>query len=150
MMLANVFLGLLVMIGCLFVQALLVTAAVQTYGRHLAVLNSGSLSSTVVVICGVMLVLVVGNFLQVCIWGALFVQLGEFEEFKVAVYHSAVNFATLGYGDIVMSERHRILGPMQSLNGILMMGVSTAVVMSALQDALLRIRTARGGGRPSD
>ena len=145
-MLENIVLGLLVMVGCLFVQALLVAAALQTYVRSRTRVESGSFSSTVLVICGVMLVLVVGNFLQVCIWGALFVQLGEFEEFKVAVYHSAVNFATLGYGDIVMSEKHRLLGPIQSLNGILMMGVSTAVVMSALQDALLRIRTARGNG----
>ncbi|TDG12049.1 two pore domain potassium channel family protein [Seongchinamella unica] len=142
-MFQNVILGLLVMVGCLFVQALLVTAAMRTYARHSAAVERGSFGSTMLVICGVMIVLVVGNFLQVCIWGALFIQLGEFEDFQVAVYHSAVNFATLGYGDIVMSARHRILGPMQSLNGILMMGVSTAVVMSALQDALQRMRSAR-------
>lgn len=142
-MLENIVLGLLVMVGCLFVQALLVAAAMQTYGRHLAAVESGTFGSTVLVICGVMIVLVVGNFLQVCIWGGLFMKLGEFEDYRVAVYHSAVNFATLGYGDIVMSERHRILGPIQSLNGILMMGVSTAVVMSALQDALQRTRAAR-------
>jgi hypothetical protein len=148
-MLQNIGLGMLVMIGCLFVQALLVVAAVQTYGRKRAAVESGSLSSTVLVIGGVMLVLVVGNFLQVCIWGVLFVQLGEFEDYQLAIYHSAVNFATLGYGDIVMSEKHRILGPMQSLNGILMMGVSTAVVMSALQDALQRVGAARNVAKKS-
>ena len=62
--------------------------------------------------------------------------LGEFAHFKNAAYHSAVNFATLGYGDIIMSEQHRILGPMQAVNGVLMVGVTTAVVMSALQNAL--------------
>ena len=150
MMLANALLGFLVMAGCLVVQALLVTAAIRTYGRHLALVESGSFGSTVLVIGGVMMVLVVGNILQVCIWGALFLQLGEFEDYRVAVYHSAVNFSTLGYGDIVMSERHRILGPIQSLNGILMMGVSTAVVMSSLQDALQRIRAARAGDANAD
>ncbi|RLQ21576.1 two pore domain potassium channel family protein [Seongchinamella sediminis] len=149
-MLENVLLGLLVMVGCLFVQALLVAAAARTYARHSRAVESGSFASTVLLIGGVMIVLVVGNFLQVCIWGALFLQLGEFEDFRVAVYHSAVNFATLGYGDIVMSEKHRILGPLQSLNGILMMGVSTAVVMSALQDALQRVRDARGNGPGAD
>ena len=54
-----------------------------------------------------------------------------------------MNFATLGYGDIVMSEEHRVLGPLQAVNGVLMIGVSTAVMMSALQDALKRVRAAR-------
>ena len=69
--------------------------------------------------------------------------LGEFQDFTTAAYHSAVNFATLGYDDIVMSEEHRILGPMQAVNGVLMVGVSTAVVMSALQNALKRTYEAR-------
>jgi hypothetical protein len=54
------------------------------------------------------------------------------------VYHSAVNFATLGYGDIVMSEKHRILGPMESINGVLMIGVSTAALTAAFQDVIKR------------
>ena len=44
-----------------------------------------------------------------------------------------MNFATLGYGDIVMSEKHRLLGPIESVNGILMIGVSSAALMSILQ-----------------
>jgi hypothetical protein len=37
---------------------------------------------------------------------------GEFRQSDTAFDHSAVNFTTLGYGDIVMSEGHRILGPL--------------------------------------
>jgi len=81
-------------------------------------------------------VLVVGNFIQISLWAGLFMLLDEFTDFKTAAYYSAVNFSTLGYGDIVMSEEHRVLGPMQAVNGVLMIGVSTAVVMSALQNAL--------------
>jgi len=64
------------------------------------------------------------------------VYLGEFETLKTAVYHSAVNFATLGYGDFIMSERYRLLGPLEAINGALMIGVSTAVLIASLQDAL--------------
>ena len=62
--------------------------------------------------------------------------LGEFETLREAVYHSAVNFATLGYGDIVMSERYRFLGPLEAINGVLMIGVSTAALMATFQDAI--------------
>jgi Ion channel len=43
------------------------------------------------------------------IW-ALFMFLGEFSDFATALYHSAVNFITLGYGDIVMSKRAPVAG----------------------------------------
>ena len=140
---ANMLIGLLVMIGCLFVQALLVVIAIGIHGRNQNLMEARTFGGTLAVISSVMVVLMVGNFLQIMIWAIVFMQLGEFTDFATATYHSAVNFATLGYGDIVMSEEHRILGPMQSLNGVLMVGVSTAVVMSALQDALRRTHEAR-------
>lgn len=138
-MLANIFLGLLVMVGCLLVQALLVMAAIRFYMRYQQLMDSPTFARTLAMISAVMLMLVAGNFIQILIWAALFVSLGEFTDFATATYHSGVNFATLGYGDIVMSEHRRILGPMQSINGVLMVGVSTAVMMAALQDALKRI-----------
>ena len=39
---------------------------------------------------------------------------------------------TLDYGDIVMSDRCRMLGPMEGANGILMFGVSTAEMTAAV------------------
>ena len=90
-----------------------------------------------------MLLLVLGNLAQVSIWALLFQLLGEFESFKIAFYHSAVNFATLGYGDIVMSEAHKVLGPIQAINGVLMIGVSTAALMSTIQDAMRKTVDAR-------
>lgn len=142
-MLANILLGLLVMVCCLLVQALLVMAAIQFYIRYQQLMDPPSFARTLAMISAVMLLLVAGNFLQIIIWATLFLYLGEFTDLATATYHSGVNFATLGYGDIVMSEHRRILGPMQSINGVLMVGVSTAVMMSALQDALKRIHEAR-------
>jgi hypothetical protein len=66
--------------------------------------------------------------------------LGEFATLDVAVYHSAVNFASLGYGDIIMSERFRLLGPIEAINGVVMIGVSTAVLMMTLQDAYAKAK----------
>jgi len=142
-MLANLLLGLGAMVVCLAIQAFLVVVAIQVYVNHRKVAVSPTIVGTFVLICGVMLVLVIGNFLQIALWAGLFMYLGEFADFKIAAYYSAVNFSTLGYGDIVMSEQYRILGPMQAVNGVLMIGVSTAVVMSALQNALKMTLAAR-------
>jgi len=40
---------------------------------------------------------------QMALWAAAFIACGEFSYFGTALYHSAVNYTSLGYGDIVMS-----------------------------------------------
>ena len=54
-----------------------------------------------------------------------------------------MNFSILGYGDIVMSDEYRLLGPIQAINGVLMIGVTTAALMTAYQDAMQKTRRAR-------
>ena len=142
----NLLLGLPTMALCLLLQSLLVLVAMRYYVNHQALVDSPSFLSSMTVINAVMLLLVVGNLAQVAIWAILFQLLGEFDQFRDAIYHSAVNFSTLGYGDIVMSADHRLLGPIQAINGVLMIGVSTATLMTAFQDALKKTLRARQQG----
>jgi hypothetical protein len=142
-MLINLLLGLGTMVLCLFLQSLLLLMALRYYRNHLDEINSPSLWSSMAVVGGVMLLLVAGNLVQIGLWGGLFMALGEFEQFAEAFYHSAVNFATLGYGDFVMTAQHKLLGPLEAINGVLMIGVSTAALMSAFQDALRKTLRAR-------
>ena len=84
------------------------------------------------VISTVLLMLFAGHLLQIAIWAMLFLKLGEFNTFTTAFYHSAVNFSSLGYGDIVMSERWRLLGALEAGNGVLMFGLSTGTLLSVM------------------
>ena len=142
----NLLLGVGTMTVCLLLQSLLLMVAGMYYRSHREDINNTSFGSSILVVNGVMQLLVIGNLAQVAIWSLLFVWLGEFGTFVDAFYHSAVNFATLGYGDIVMSEEHRLLGPLEAINGVLMIGVSTAVLMTAFQDSMRRTVQARNGG----
>ena len=85
---------------------------------------------------GAMLILFVGHLFHVGIWAALFHRLGTFEEFETAFYHSAVNFSSLGYGDIVMPEGLRLLGAMEAAGGVLMFGLSTGVGFALINSML--------------
>jgi len=51
-------------------------------------------------------------------------------------YFAFVNYATLGYGDIVPVADWRLLGPMTAMNGVLLFGWSTAVIFDVLWKAL--------------
>jgi len=135
-MLINLLLGLLIMGFCLLLQSLLVVAALRYYAHRQGYVKHPSLWRTIWVVNGVMVILVAGNVLQVAIWALLFRLLGEFSDIGEAFYHSAVNFSTLGYGDIVMSERQKILGPLEAINGVLMIGVSTAALVGLFRDAM--------------
>jgi len=142
----NIILGLPTMVVCLFLQSLLLMIALHYYKDHERLVNDASFWSSMIVINVVMLLLLIGNLAQIAIWGLLFMLLDEFQQFDTAFYHSAVNFATLGYGDIVMSPERRLLGPLEAVNGVLMIGLSTAVLMAVLQDSWRKTMRARSQG----
>lgn len=142
-MLLNLLTGLPVMLLCLVLQAIFVTVNLRYYARfNLLRENRESQWVDILLLSVAMLLMLLSNLTQMVIWAVLFLLLGEFSDFTTALYHSAVNFVTLGYGDIVMSARWRLLGPLEAVNGILMFGVSTAVMTAAVLD-VVKHRTAQ-------
>jgi hypothetical protein len=143
-MLKNLAIGLPIMLLCLSLQASFTFWSLRHYaGPHREALLPGpfvQIRSLLVV----MMVLILGNFLQIVIWGALFIVLGEFTEWYEAVYHSAVNFSSLGYGDVVMSKRWKLLGPLEASNGVLMFGLTGAALVAILQQM---VRTLAADGK---
>jgi hypothetical protein len=145
-MLINLLLGLPTMTLCLLLQtAFLFVVAIRYYRRHKNQTDNSSIWSDLTVINGVMFLLVIGNLGQIAIWALLFLLLNEFQQFSAAFYHSAVNFAALGYGDIIMSDEHKLLGALEAINGVLMIGLSTATLLPPFKDALQKVLANRQG-----
>jgi Ion channel len=89
-----------------------------------------------VIVIGATLTALVGHLVEIGLWAGVLVLCGEFSDFGAAFYHSAVNYTTLGYGDLVMSWSWRMLGPMEAADGMLMFGVSTAMIFGVIQRLL--------------
>jgi voltage-gated potassium channel len=49
-----------------------------------------------------------------------------------AFYFSASSYATVGYGDVVLPSKWRLLGPLESMVGMLMSGVSIGLLFAAV------------------
>jgi voltage-gated potassium channel len=49
-----------------------------------------------------------------------------------AFYFSASSYATVGYGDVVLAWKWRLLGPLESMVGMLMSGVSIGLLFAAV------------------
>jgi len=80
----------------------------------------------------VSLVMAAAHLIQVTLWAAAFLIAGVFPTFDKALYFSAQSYTSLGYGDVVVSEQWRLLGPLESINGLLLFGLSTASMFAVL------------------
>jgi len=80
----------------------------------------------------VILFAMAAHLIEIALWAVIFLLCGEFADMGTAYYHSAVNFTTLGYGDVLLSPRWRMLGPLEAGNGMLLFGVTTAMVFAVI------------------
>lgn len=68
---------------------------------------------------------------EVWLWAVCYQVLGCFETFATALYFSTATFSTVGYGDVVVSEEWRMLAALESVDGLLLIGWSTAYLIAA-------------------
>ncbi len=137
------------MLLCLIVQVAVAFWCVRYYVHQSPQVGSGQgFLAGIRPLIVATLVMMVGTLVQIMLWGGLFLWLGEFEQAYDAIYHSAVNFTSLGYGDIVMSRERRLLGPLEAVNGVLMLGMSAATLMAIVQHMITLLRDARADAGP--
>lgn len=136
-MIAILTLGLLAMSVCLALQALASAVAVRYFARVAKrPLDPKPRGAIFRQFSMLMIVLMLGNIVQVAFWALFYIALGAFEDFETAVYFSGVTFTSLGYGDVVLSGRMRLLAPLQAANGLMMFGITTALFIAAVQHAI--------------
>src|SRR5258708_1468341 len=86
----------------------------------------------VVVMMIVTLITTAMHLTQIALWAVIFLACGQFSTFEQAFYASAQNYTALGYGDAILSEPWRLLGPLEAMNGLLLFGLSTSLLSSVL------------------
>jgi len=70
---------------------------------------------------------------SVWIWAFAYYALGLFETIEAAVYFSIVAFTTLGFGDVLLPHEWRLLSGLEAVNGLLMFGLLTAMLVEVLR-----------------
>ena len=130
--------GLAAVLCTIFIHALAVGATVNffRYERKRGRPGTGMLVDLAIVVLTIAFAFV-AHLIEIALWAVLFVICGEFKDFAGAYYHSAVNYSTLGYGDVIMSRSWKLLGPLEAADGALMFGVSTAMIFAVIQRLIL-------------
>jgi voltage-gated potassium channel Kch len=77
------------------------------------------------------------HLIQASIWALVYLfmpSIGQFQSFEKAIYFSLVTFTTLGYGEITIESGSRLLSGLEAINGIMMIGWSTAFMFFVYQE----------------
>jgi voltage-gated potassium channel len=69
--------------------------------------------------------------LLILLWASCY-RLLCFPPWDSAFYFSASSYATVGYGDVVLPSNWRMLGPLESIIGVLMCGISVSLVFAII------------------
>ncbi|MEE4210794.1 MAG: potassium channel family protein [Parvularcula sp.] len=86
---------------------------------------------------GFVRVLIVSMFLvfahgaSVTVWALSYLLLGVSEDFEAALYFALSTYTTLGFGDVLAPESWRLLTGFAALNGLLLFGLSAAILVNA-------------------
>ena len=118
------------------IHAIGTTAWVRHLGRKYGgeLVWSGQRSMLVLVYTA--LIVFALHTVQIVIWAVAYqaiVPASELASFEEAVYFSFVTFTSLGYGDITLSHGYRLLSGIGALNGMILVGWTTAMIFSVVQ-----------------
>jgi hypothetical protein len=131
-MFLNLVVGACAFLGSLLSYAMAVGLIVHLWLRLIRLDVTPGFWKNVAIMMIVSLITAAAHLIQIALWAVVFLMCGETANFKQAFYCSAQNYTALGYGDVALSERWRLLGPLEAVNGVLLFGLSTAVMFAVL------------------
>jgi voltage-gated potassium channel len=75
--------------------------------------------------------MIVLHFLEILLW-AWFYRWKCFPSWEAAFYFSTTSYSTVGYGDLILPPMWRTLGPIESVAGVLMCGLSASLLFAVV------------------
>ena len=115
------------------IQALFMAAGLNTFKR-IEELRPGAMTHTPATTTVVwILFLLIPIILDVTLWATFYYVSGALPSFEEALYFSTVTFTTVGYGDIVLGREWRQLATFEAVNGWIIFGWATALIMAVIQ-----------------
>ncbi|RPJ10174.1 MAG: two pore domain potassium channel family protein [Deltaproteobacteria bacterium] len=137
-MLSNIAIGAILILLTTVVHAGGMSLSLRSISSRSITAGSGLYLSRVFSVGRVVMIMYLIAIIEVLIWAAASLAFDVIEGFEKAIYFSAVTFTTLGYGDVVLDGSRRLLSSLEAINGIIMFGWSTAIVIAAVQRIYFR------------
>ncbi|WP_448579066.1 ion channel [Thermaurantiacus sp.] len=120
-------------VGLILLGRLLRREAREEEERHISPLSLEGVALVVVLVGGLFLL----HGLEILIYALVFKGLGTLPDFSDAVFFSTMTYGTVGYSDALLDPRWRLVAAIEGINGLLLIGWSTAFFI-ALMGRLMR------------
>ncbi|MCA1444884.1 two pore domain potassium channel family protein [Ensifer sp. IC4062] len=91
-----------------------------------------------VVTVGWVIYLIFPIIIDVCLWAAFYYFANALPTLEESFYFSTVTFTTVGYGDIVLGRDWRQVATFEAVNGWIIFGWATALMMAVIQRLYFR------------
>ena len=111
--------GILLMAGWLFQRRQYFEQS--GVGLHFSILM-------IVLLTGIMLL----HMVEAGIWAAFYYSRELFQDFETSYYFSLGSYAAIGYGDVLLPRRWRLVGAIEGVCGALLCGISTAFLFAVI------------------
>ena len=76
-----------------------------------------------------MILIICMHMLEILLWSWLY-RLLCLPSWELSFYFSTTSYSSVGYGDVVLPEMWRALGPVESVTGVLMCGLSVSLLFA--------------------
>ena len=131
--LSSLLVGLAATLGTIVIHGVVVHIIVMTLRSNL---QRGVLGVRIWVnmtfIVGATLLALTGHLMEIALWAFALDMCGAVGDISAAIYSSAGSYTTVG-SDIVLPPQWKLLGPFEAVAGMLMFGVSTALIFAVIQ-----------------
>jgi hypothetical protein len=132
-MLLNIAIGALLILLTTSIHAGGMSMALSSIRRHAMGERTEVRLSRVLRVGNIVLIMYLISIIEVLAWAVTYLLSNALDGFERALYFSMVSFTTLGYGDVILDDRWRLLASLEAVNGIIMFGWSTAIVIATVQ-----------------
>lgn len=95
---------------------------------HVHPMSPRGMVATLFVILGLFAV----HGFEIWLYAFLYEFLGAVTPLREAVYFSTITYAAIGYSDAAMAERWRLVAAIEGINGIILIGWSTAFFVAVI------------------
>ena len=131
-MLMNILIAAIIIIATVGIHAAAMMLAVRLIRKKEGGLREKLQQTNLYRVSGIVLLMFLASLIEVLVWAFVYLWLNAIQGVEQAFYFSMVTFTTLGYGDIVLEERWRLLASFEAANGIILFGWTTAIVMAVV------------------
>ncbi|HYJ47083.1 MAG TPA: potassium channel family protein [Pyrinomonadaceae bacterium] len=117
----------------------LVVLAERVLRRRTAFEREPDMAHFILQLIKVFAIIILLHVVETAIWAGFYRWRELFPDYETSLYFSLTSYSTIGYGDVLLTQKWRLLGCVEGISGVLLCGLSTAFIFVVV-DGLIRIR----------